>query len=639
MGFKKIHTGSHFQAAKLRKGKSGKHARRILLPLFAVLAVILLVTGVTYFQVREVSAQYKKLSAVSKEAYDALKKQDLDLARTKLTETKEALVNFGNSYSKLKWTGWIPFAGAYYRDGYHGLQAGKAMIEAGIITTETLSPYSDLLGLKGKSTFVSGSADDRIKTAVQTLDKVIPEIDKIAAQIDTAGKELDAIDTERYPEKVGNLAVKSNLKLYKSLFNDTATLFVQAQPFLKKIPDLLGNTEPKRYLAIFQNDAELRATGGFITAYAIFKVDKGKIQVEKADDIYKLDESKKKKYPAPPSILKYHKDVKYLELRDNNLSPDFVVSMSDFEKMLTESVNDFPKFDGIIALDTHVLVSAIRILGDFNIYGRSFTAENDKRCDCPKAIYELEDYSSKPVAYVREDRKDIIGVLMYQIMQRAFGVSPSQYWGKLFQMFLDEAKQKHVLFYFHDSEAQKGIEAINFSGRIKPFQEDYLHISDVNFAGAKSNLFVKHSVKVDSSVGSDGTIQKILTVDYKNPAPASNCNLEAGQLCLNGVLRNWVRIYVPKGSKLIEFAGSEKETQVYDELDKTVFEGFLTVKPQAGSQLKVRYSLPSSVNNKTNIFLIQKQPGTDGFDYSILRNGKETQHFILDTDKELKMKY
>ena len=195
----------------------------------------------------------------------------------------------------------------------------------------------------------------------------------------------------------------------------------------------------------------------------------------------------------------------------------------------------------------------------------------------------MEDYSTRPVAFVREDRKGIIGSLLYEIMQRALGVSPSQYWGKLSQMFLDEARQKHLLFYFKSSEPQKGIEALKFGGRIDDVSYDYLHINNVNFAGAKSNLFVRNYVKREIKTEGDGTTTQTLTLTYKNPVKASNCNLEAGQLCLNGILRNWLRVYVPKGSQLLEFTGSEMKTYVYDELDKTVFEGFMTVKPQGSA--------------------------------------------------------
>jgi len=608
--------------------------------IFSILILFIIISSVAiYIPGRDLYLSVQKSILVAGDAYDAAKKQDIDTAKDRFKDLETDLHIVESNLGKLSWTKYIPFLGSYYTDAEHTIKASINGIQAVIITTETLSPYADLLGLKGKSTFVAGTADERIRTAVDTLDKIIPNIDAIADKITVVGDELNKIDENRYPEKIGKYLVRRKIIDAKNLFSETANLFLEAKPLLKKIPELLGNKESKRYLALFQNDAELRATGGFISAYSVFKVDKGKIQVEKGDDIYKLDASKNKKYPAPSPILKYHKDVNYLELRDSNLSPDYQISMQEFEKMINESVIGFPKFDGIIALDTHVFVSAIKILGDFNIYGRNFTAELDPRCDCPKAIYELEDYSTKPVAYVREDRKDIIGVLMYQIMQRAFGVSPSKYWGRLFQMFLDEAKQKHVLFYFHDADAQKGIESLDFGGKILPYDGDYLHVNDVNFAGAKSNIFVKHIIKQDINIERDGSIIKTLTLTYKNPSPPSNCNLEAGQLCLNGILRNWLRVYVPKGSSLISFTGSEKENVSYEDLGKTVFEGFFTVKPQGSTEAIIKYKLPFKyTDEKYYKLFIQKQPGTEGYEYNVLKNGKEIEKFILSTDKELELR-
>lgn len=576
---------------------------------------------------------------ISSETYTVLKNQDIEATKIKLIELEESLIYVEKQLTRLSWMKYIPIIGVYQKDAEHMIKGGISGVQAGEITVDTLVPYSDLLGLKGKSKFVSGSADERIRTAVETLDKVTPRLEDIAKKIAVTGRELDQIDPQRYPEKLGSLPIKSRLILAKDLFVQTAKLFVDAQPFLKKLPDIMGNKEAKTYLVIFQNDAELRATGGFITAYALFKIEKGKMQVVKADDIYKLDEAKNKKFPAPSSIIKYHKNVLTLELRDSNLSPDFVVSMKEFESMLNDSIPGFPKFDGVFAIDTHVLVSTIRVLGDFNIYGRNYSAENDSRCDCPKVIYELEDYSTRPVAYMREDRKDIIGVLLYQIMQRALGVSPSKYWGRLFQVMLEEIEQKHILFYFHNQEAQKGIEALNFAGRILPYEYDYLHINNVNFSGAKSNLFVSHIVKQEINVSDDGTVTKTLVLNYKNPAPPSNCNLEAGQLCLNGILRNWLRLYVPVGSTLIEFTGSEKDTQTYDNLGKTVFEGFFTVKPQGNTEVRIAYKLPFKVEkNQKYKFFIQKQPGTDDDEYQISYKNRQIDKFPLVTDREVTFK-
>lgn len=638
-GFHKISFGKSNSSRKVLSKPFFPFGRLIVGFLFGFLIITIILSGISIFLGRSLYFNLQKTVKVAQEVSIAFKNQDIELSKVKLTELKDNLRIVNNDLSKFTWLSFIPWVGLYEKDFQHLINVSIAGVEAAEIAVETLIPYADLLGLKGKSTFVEGSADDRIKTAVETLDKVTPKIDEIAQKIAYVGRQLEQIEGGRYPQKIGSTIIRSRLQDTKDLFSQTAKLFVDAQPLLTTLPDLLGNKSAKTYLVLFQNDAELRATGGFITGYALFKVEKGKMQVIRADDIYKLDGLKRKTYPAPAPIIKYHKDVFNFELRDSNLSPDFVESMKQFEKMIKESVPDFPEFDAIVTVDTHVLVSAIKILGEFNIYGRTFNAENDKRCDCPRAIYELEDYATRPVAYVREDRKDIIGVLLYQILQRALGISPSKYWGKLFQMALSEAQQKHVLFYFHNTEAQRGIEAINFGGRILSTDGDYLHINNVNFSGAKSNMFVRDTVKQEIKVGGDGSVTKKLTISFKNPQPASNCNLEAGGLCLNGILRNWIRVYTPAGSRLLEFKGSEKETVTYDELGKTVFEGFMTVKPQGAAEVEVTYRLPFKVK-KGDFYklLIQKQPGTEESEYSVFYNGRQVEKMPLITDKNLSFK-
>lgn len=640
-GFSKIKLIEEIHKTKISSSKIKSH--KIIKTTGGILAIIFVVSiliGILLIlPLKNIYDSAQKTGKVGKEVALSFKNQDLENGSTKLKELRQNIQDLKSSIDKLSILKIIPIIGNYESDAQHLVNAAQAVVEGGQIAVDTLTPYADLLGLKGKSTFVSGSADDRIKMAVETLDKVTPKLTEISEKVAISGRELDEVNPQRYPERIGSIAIRATLQSAKNIFSDSADLFVEAQPLLAKLPQLLGNKEAKKYLVLFQNNAELRATGGFITAYGVFKVDKGKMQVEKAEDIYKLDDSKKKKLPASDKILKYHQNVTTFQLRDSNLSPDYTVSMKEFESKLIELVPDFPKFDGIIALDTHVLVSAIKILGDFNIYGKTFSAENDKRCDCPKAIYELEDYSTRPVGYVREERKDIIGVLLYQILQRSLGVSPSKYWGKLFQMFLDEAKQKHALFYFHDGDAQKGIEALNFGGRVSSFDGDFLDIINVNFAGAKSNLFVRQSVKQEINTEGDGSIKATLTISYKNPAPPSNCNLEAGQLCLNGILRNWLRVYVPEGSTLVQFNGSEKDTLTYKELGKTVFEGFLTVKPQGASEVKIVYKLPlKKPSDGLYNLLIQKQPGTDADEFTVFANGKQIDKFTLLTDHKISFK-
>ena len=221
----------------------------------------------------------------------------------------------------------------------------------------------------------------------------------------------------------------------------------------------------------------------------------------------------------------------------------------------------------------------------------------------------------------------------FAIMDKALKSTPKLYWGALFQDMLTQVQQKHVLFDIYNTDAQTGIEALNAAGRIRPFDGDYLHINEANFGGAKSNLFVTEAVTQNYQVAGDKTITKNITINYKNPHPPSDCNLERGNLCINAILRDWIRIYVPLGSKLVDSKGSEVKMTSYDELGKTVFEGFLTVRPLGAATFTISYTLPFKVNGALPL-LIQKQPGTNGNDYTLQVNGNKVDEFPLLTDKE-----
>ncbi len=641
-------------AAPMGEERKRRFPMRIVVVALGVIVVLVVVILTFLLPLRGVLIQAQEVVRSGGDAGSAIKNQDLVKTREELVKTRSALVALSNEYRKVGPLRYVPLLGRYIADGDHGLRAAFAAVDAAQKALEALEPNADLLGLRGKSTFVSGSADERIQTAVKTMNALTPKINEMAVHVDTLRKELAAIDPQRYPKKIGKTVIRERLVSAKEVIENAANLFVNAQPLLVNLPKMLGEPEERRYLVLFQNDKELRPTGGFLTAFAQFRFSQGKAILERADDIYTLDGAKRKNFPAPREILTFHKGVYNLNLRDSNLSPDFKLSMQMFEE-LYNTVSGKERIDGIWAVDTHVLVEALKILGPMTVYGREFSAENDKRCDCPKAIYELEDYATRPVGYVREARKDIIGVLFQSLLQKALGVSPSQYWGRLFQMLIAEINQKHVLAYFHDPDAQKASESFNMGGRIMTASEtatllsysqedgwDYLHINESNMAGAKANMFVGEKVTKDVTVNNDGTVTTKLTIDYKNPYPGSDCGLESGGLCLNAPLRNWIRVYVPAGSKLVESKGAQspKDSKpvpmdTYEGLGKTFFEGFVIVNPLGTAKLELTYNSAVKSSDGKYRLLIQKQPGTDKGEYTLRLGGKERKKFELQSDTEV----
>ena len=578
-----------------------KRSRRLILVSILVLFVFFFIT----LPIIRIKSASKRLTKSGSQLKAAFKKNDMDLVQKELKAFDADYTKFEKASSGVYWAAFIP----YVADYKNAVNAGHYMLKAGEDAVVAIAPHADLIGFKkGSDSFSNKTAEERLQTAVLTLDTVVNRIDPISQNIEKAEEYAAKINPNRYPKKLGKTFVRGQVSTFKDSILGASTLFVDAKPLLKKLPDILGKDKKKTYLILFQNEKERRATGGFLTSYAVFTVEKGKIKKESSDDVYQLDNSIGSHPTAPDKILKYHKNVSQFYIRDSNLSPDFVESLKLFNSLYKKSSRKVD-YDGVITIDSKVLVDLLRIFGDTKAGGITFSAENDKRCDCPQVIYTLFDVVDRPVNYVKEDRKGILGLLMQELLYKILGFSPSRYWGPFIQNSFANMDEKHILLNFKDADIQNSIERLNYGGRIRNFDGDYLHINNVNFAGAKSNLFVSEKITSETTF-SGSSVDRKVSIVFSNPFPHSDCGLESGGLCLNAILRNWIRVYVPQGSQLKEFKGSTTRVLTYDELDKTVFEGFMTVSPGGGrAQVDVTYTLPTTITPKNYKIMIQKQPG------------------------------
>jgi hypothetical protein len=515
---------------------------------------------------------------------------------------------------------------------------------------EAIAPYADILGFKGLSSSGDGgkTAQDRINFIINTLDKIKPQLTKIGEHLSQARQAVDKIDPDRYPENLRGIPIRENFVRGISLLDQASMLVNDARPMLENAPYMLGIDSPRKYLVLFQNDAELRATGGFITAYSIIQVDKGKISTIQSDDIYALDAKFTKKITAPDPIKKYLPKVPYWNLRDQNLSPDFKVSMDTF--FPNYQTTNSPKVDGIMAVDTQLLVELIKITGPIGVPGfGTYSAENDPRCNCPNVWYELELFADVEGPVIWDsgtgqiilqpknygDRKAFIGPMMYSVLANVMA-QPKAKMSQLFTTIMNQIAGKHILLYFPDAQIQAAVESFNLAGRVRDFPGDYLLIADTNFAGAKTNAWVTYSADQKIDIAGDGTVTKTLTIKYNNPQ--AYFEDPKTKLRLNGMFRDWLRVYVPRGSKLIKAEGFETGQVVTEDLGKTVFEGFFTLAPLNVRTITLSYQLPEKITSPYKI-LIQKQGGSKNFPYTNIINGKTYPEVILSADKELVYSY
>ena len=621
--------------------------KKIKIPLIILGTFLVIFVLLGVFLGLPLKASYQKTMTLRSQANAlkfALAQKDTNLIKSEIEKTSTALADFKKSYSSLGWLKVVPKVKDYYKDGERLILSGEEGVEVAKIFVEAVEPYSDFLGFNGadeEEKNAEKTTEDRIDFLVESVQGLGPKLGEIESHLSIIQENIAQIDPNRYPEEYKGIKARETIKEMQTALTQGLSLVANGKPLIERADWLLGKDEPRKYLFLFQNDAELRPTGGFWTAYGILSVDNGKILPLVSEDIYALDTRLGNTVEAPRPITTYHKNVYYWHLRDMNLSPDFKVSVEQF---LTYYEKLSPaKIDGIIALDTNVLVDILKVLGRVGVPGwGNFESNPDDRCwGCPQVVYQLEMLADKPTYEIKADRKGFLAPLMHSIIANMFG-SPKENIAPLASAIWTNIETKHLLTYFFDEDLQKGSEGIGAAGRIKDFEGDYFHFNDANFGGAKSNLFISQKIKHEYTIGKDGSITKKVTINYKNSAPGSDCNLERGNLCLNGLYRDWFRLFVPKGSELISLVGSEVDSVTYEELGKTVFEGFFgdkfPLRPEGIAKVAYEYKLPFKAENSLDL-LIQKQPGKDAVLHEIWINGQNTHQVSVDSDTVLNLSF
>lgn len=547
-------------------------------------------------------------------AYDAFKNQDLEGTREKIADTKQSYEYTKKRYADLQPLMKITGNGRYYEDGLILLEAGDEGLDLADHIIEIVEPAAEMLGFtKSEDDDADDTTEDRVKRLLDTLQIIGPQMDDVITGLESIASRIDQIDPKNYPVKVGDIfgakfvldktghSELADFALRDTISNGQKTLATSIEtlkeyrPILDKIPEMAGGAGKRmKYLVIFQNNNELRPTGGFLTAYAIIFIEDGKVTPEKSDDIYELDKKFKKKIAIPPKLGKYLTTEKYWHLRDMNIDPDFKLSMDTFMENYATIDSEPQDIDGIITIDTFVLTNLIDILGPIQVEGYGeFSTEPDKKYDAPQIIVALSEIITRPTPYIREDRKGILGPMMKAMLEKVYGASKDKF-PELFTALISLMDGRHVQTYFMDEELQESAELINLAGRMPQLEKgsDFMAIVDANLGGAKSNLFIDYEVEQTILPPENGEITKRVVITYTNSQAGDNCNLEAGLLCLNSVNNDWFRLYLPEGSKLVSAKGFKGEAETYDENGFSVIDGYFSLNPKSTTKIDLEYTVP-----------------------------------------------
>lgn len=401
----------------------------------------------------------------------------------------------------------------------------------------------------------------------------------------------------------------------------------------------LGTSRDKRYLLVFQNNSELRASGGFLGSYALVDFRDGKIRNLEVPGggSYDTEAGLNFRMAAPEPLWLVNP---LWHFWDANWWPDWPTTAENLIWFYEKSGG--PSVDGVISVTPTVIERLLEITGPIDLtkeYGliidsNNFWETTQKVVEQKNLIKTHPDYvaglaTSSPAVKanlpLRQDLennsankpKKIIGDLMVKILEILPQKLNKENLGNILSLMEANLAEKQLMFYFTDPDSQAAVSKRNFAGEIKPAAKDYLLVVNTNIAGQKTDRKIIENFEHLSEVSSDGTIINTLKITRQHTGIKNEP--------LVGVRNvDWLRVYVPLGSELISASGfrpperqyldkkpdpawlksprleneaaalidQESGTKIYFENGKTVFANWTMVDPGQSIEIIIKYRLP-----------------------------------------------
>jgi hypothetical protein len=370
-------------------------------------------------------------------------------------------------------------------------------------------------------------------------------------------------------------------------------------------------------MIIFQNNLELRPGGGHIGSFGILKVKNGIIGQIKTYDLSSFDNLLNSNQ-KPPYPIEETMNTSSWKMRDSNFSPDFRTNAKKANEFYFLVEGEQKSFDGIIALNTDVLATFLKVTGPIEIsgYPGSYDSEN--------AIISLEYQVEKGYAEQgidKVERKSIMSAMADEILRKSLKFDLKQKI-ELAGIILEDLRNKDIQVYFADSNLEDYALATDWAGEINDSPEgDYLMMVDANLGSFKSDYYIERSFEYTVDLSRD-TPEAKLRINYNHTAK------EKDWMTKNYL--TYLRVYVPLGSSLKNFSGMENP-MTSEEFGKNYFSSLITVPLGESRAVEFNYTLPKDlVNNEYNL-LIQKQSGlksVPGRIVIIQRNGEKIMREI-----------
>lgn len=162
------------------------------------------------------------------------------------------------------------------------------------------------------------------------------------------------------------------------VMDEAGPALAMVEKYLPTLLQLAGAEGPRTYIVLFQNNAEIRATGGNAATSAIVSVDNGKIEMREDEQSAYFHLAGVKgwlDYEMPESTLAMYEDDFDAYAQNYTRTPDFPTSAQMYRSLWQTNIGG--DVDGVISIDPVVLSFMLAATGPVTLDdGSELTSEN-----------------------------------------------------------------------------------------------------------------------------------------------------------------------------------------------------------------------------------------------------------------------
>jgi len=527
-----------------------------------------------------------------------------------------------------EWFGFVPIYGALAASAPELVEAGRQALDLAQAGSDLLAPTLAEL----HAAQPDASTPELLLQAIVQQSAALPEF---ALRLEALRATLSTVDGAALP---GRLAAPLQAAPDLLALADVAT---QLGP---QLPALLGMDRPKTYLLLVQNNHELRATGGFIAAIGRLTLDQGKLtELDFADsyEVYRADGM----YPPAPAAMQHYMNIPVLVMRDANWSPDLPTTAQVAAALYKSDMG--VEVDGIATVDLHAVRRIFSALGELQVAGFDDPIGGENIED---QIVKLWERPAESDTAVGGDTPETLGAWWSQrkefIPRLADAALTKVQNGDADLLALTSAlvgalRERSIQVWLDNEEADAVLHAQGWDGALRPATgSDFLAVVDTNMGYNKADAAIERALdyRVDWPQGADQPAQATLTLTYTHPIEADDpgCDLTPryGDSYAALVARcyfDYVRVYAPAGSKLLEVTGVEPAsvTTQRGEQRTQVFTGYFILPPHHTNTVTFTYTLPPDFTPDQYRLVLQRQSGTKALPATVHIHGV-TQSTLVD---------